>query len=74
MTTYLTDRTAYVEVQGFYSTIRTMPNCSVIQGSKLSSKLYTIYMLDLTKADQVMMNPERYREIVNKELVETNEP
>merc|ERR1711954_397740 len=41
-TTYLTGRRAYVEVQGFCSKLKLMPDCSVIQGSKLSSDLYTI--------------------------------
>ena len=38
LTTYLTNRTAYVEIQGFFSTLRAMPNCLVIQGSKIHAR------------------------------------
>ena len=51
-----------------------MPYCSVIQGSKLSSDLYTIYTLDSTKVDLIMKDPEKFKEIVKRDLVETNEP
>ena len=39
--TYLTDKWAYVEIQGFQSKLLKQPDCSVIQGSKLLSTLYT---------------------------------
>ena len=74
LTNYLMNRTAYIEIQGFFSTLRKMPNCSVIQGSKMSSTLYTIYTLDSTKVDLIMKDPEKFKEIVKRDLVETNEP
>ena len=74
MTTYLTKRKAFVEVQGFFSKILEMPDCSVVQGSKLSTTLYTIYTLDTTKIKEVMKDNERYKEIVKKELTPTNNP
>merc|ERR1711954_278490 len=63
LTNYLMNRTAYIEIQGFFSTLRKMPNCSVIQGSKMSSTLYTIYTLDSTKVDLIMKDPEKFKEI-----------
>ena len=64
--TYLTDRMAYTEIQGFHSTIKKQPNCSVIQGGKLSSTLYTTYTLDVTELSQIMNDPEKCSKIVNK--------
>ena len=74
LTTYLTNQRAYVELQGFFATLRIMPNCSVIQGSKMSSTLYTIYTLDSTKTNEIMEDPVKFKEIVKRDLVETNEP
>ena len=38
--TYLTGRKAYIKVQGFTLDILDQPDCSVIQGSKLSTTFY----------------------------------
>ena len=39
----LSNRTQYVEIDGFISDTTTSINCSVLQGSKLSSILYVLY-------------------------------
>ena len=67
--TYLTDREAYTEVQGFHSKIKTQPNCSVIQGGKLSSTLYTLYTLDVTEIKEILNDNDTYKEIVGKDMV-----
>ena len=59
MTTYLTKRKAFVEVQGFFSKIVAMPDCLVVQGSKLSTTLYPIYTLAITKIKEVMKDNEK---------------
>ena len=51
-----------------------MPDCSVVQGSKLSTTLYTIYTLDTTKISRIMTDNDRYKEIVNKDVTNTNNP
>ena len=40
---YLKDRVQYVQVDTAKSKVKVAPPCSIIQGSKLSSLLYTIY-------------------------------
>ena len=42
-TSYLTQRTQFVEIDTFTSDTLKSPQCSVIQGSKLSGTLYTLY-------------------------------
>ena len=68
MCTYLTDRSAYVEIQGFCSSLTKMPDCSVVQGGKMSSTLYTIYTLDATLVPEIMTDNTHYKEITETEL------
>ena len=42
-TSYLTNRQQFVEIDTHRSQLRKSLNCSVIQGSKLSELLYTLY-------------------------------
>ena len=71
--TYLMDRNAYVEIQGYTSEVLSQPNCSVVQGSKLSTTLYTIYTLDITEVKKIMTNPEEFKRIVGKDKQQTTE-
>ena len=73
-TTYLTNRKAYVDVQGFTSRLIDMPDCSGVQGSKLSTTLYTVYTLDSTAVGEVMNDKNHYMEIVGKEPDEVESP
>ena len=66
--TYLTDRDAYTDVQGFFSKLKKQPDCSVIQGGKLSSTLYTLYTIDVTEIKEIMKSNEAYREIVDEDM------
>ena len=68
ISTYLEDRWAFVEVQGYHSTVKLQPKCSVIQGSELSSTFYTIYTLDLTERNQNMNDNDKFKSIVGREL------
>ena len=44
MLSFLSSRKQFVEIDGIRSDTLQSPDCSVIQGSKLSSLLYTIYV------------------------------
>ena len=70
--TYLMGRRAYTEVQGFCSDLLEQPDCSVIQGSKLSTTLYTIYILDMTEIKEILKDPEEFERIVGKPKIPTN--
>ena len=48
LTSYLTERKQYVEVDTFKSPVLKSPSCSVIQGGKLSGLLYTVYTNEIT--------------------------
>ena len=72
-TTYLTGQKAYVEVQGFASRLIDMPDCLVVQGSKLSTTLYTVYTLDSTDVATIMNDKEHFKEVVGKDPDETEE-
>ena len=68
MRTYLMNRKGYTEIQGFTSILKQLPDCSVVQGGKLSSTLYTIYTLDVTEVIEIMTNPTLYKEIVDSDI------
>ena len=72
MRIYITGRNAYVEVHGFQLKLIPQPDCSVIQGSKCNTTLYTIYTLDVTELETVMKEPETYKTIVGKDKTVTN--
>ena len=59
--TYLEDRYAFVEIQGYQSKLKLQPTCSVTQGSKLTSIFHTTYMLDITEVDQIMNETDLYK-------------
>ena len=53
-TSYLTQRTQFVEVDTFRSDTLKSPQCSVIQGSKLSGTLYTLYTNEIPLLHKLM--------------------
>ena len=53
-TSYLTQRTQYVEVNTFKSHTLAAPQCSVVQGSKLSGTLYTLYTNEIPLLHKLM--------------------
>ena len=53
-TSYLTHRTQYVEIDTFKSHTQHSPQCSVIQGGKLSGTLYTLYTNEIPLLHKLM--------------------
>ena len=53
-TSYFTQRTQYVEIDTFKSHTLHSPQCSVIQGGKLSGTLYTIYTNEIPLLHKLM--------------------
>merc|ERR1712082_184944 len=53
-TSYLTQRTQYIEIDTHTSNILKSPQCSVIQGSKLSGTLYTLYTNEIPLLHKLM--------------------
>ena len=51
---YLNQRFQYTEIQNMQSKISQSPDCSVIQGSKLSGILYTIYTNEVPRLHKLM--------------------
>ena len=68
MTNYLQDRKIYSEVQGAFSKLRTMPSKSVVQGSKMSGFLFTIYSLEISQIPKMMKNERIYQLLTGEKL------
>ena len=62
---YLSQRKQFVKIESFKSIIRDSPNCSCIQGGKLSGLLYTIYVNELPLIKNLMHN-DFFQKITNK--------
>ena len=60
MTSFLTDRRQFVNIDSFDSTIQKCPPCSVIQGSKISSMLYTVYTNEIPQLYKLITNDDYY--------------
>lgn len=54
---FLTNRKQFTEIDTFKSTTLDSPQCSVIQGSKLSAILYTLYTNEVTLLYKLMNQP-----------------
>ena len=57
MESYLTDRKQYTELQNKQSNMVDSLPCSVVQGSKLSTLMYTIYTNEIPLLHQLLKNP-----------------
>ena len=66
-TSYLEGRKFFTDVQGFNSKLYNLPATSVIQGSKLSSLLYTIFTIDTTRYNLIMKDKNLFRKITGKD-------
>jgi len=53
---FMTDKTQYVTIYSFISDILNSPMCSVIQGSKLSAIIYTLYTNEITYIYKLINN------------------
>ena len=58
MASFLSNRKTFVEIQGFRSSEIATPPCSVVQGSKLSGFLYTIYSIEIPLIPQILKNQQ----------------
>ena len=63
---YLKDRMQYVECDTFRSEVMIMPDCSVVQGGKLSCLLYTIYTNEVPSLYKVMKDDHLMMELTGK--------
>ena len=64
---FLKNRTFFVEIQGYRSEVKELGPKSVIQGSKLSSLLYTIYTLDIGLMKKILMNKRMHKQLTGRE-------
>merc|ERR1712240_729561 len=64
---FLTDRRQFVNIDSYNSEIIDCPPCSVIQGSKLSSLLYTIYTNKIPQL-YTLMDRTNFRLITDNDL------
>ena len=55
---FLSNRKCFVEIQGHRSKTKTCPPCSVIQGSKLSGFMYTIYSIEVPLLPKIMKDQQ----------------
>ena len=69
---YLTDRKAFVEVQGYKGETKQCRPYSVIQGGKLSGQFFGVYTLETTKIEEIIRNPVEYKFITGEESLTTN--
>ena len=58
----------YVEIQGYKSKVKHLGPKSIIQGSKLTSILYTIYTLDISKINNIMSNRTMHKAVKGIEV------
>ena len=70
MTTYLMERHKYVKVQHFCLSLKLQPNCSVVQGSKLSSTIYTECTLDKINISSIPTDTIEFKQLVKKDLTQ----
>ena len=57
-TSYLTNRSQFIEVDTKRSDPIELPECSVVQGSKLSTTLYTLYTNEVPVLAEIMKNKD----------------
>ena len=69
---YLKNRSQFVEIDTYRSEIKSSNNCSVIQGSKLSGILYTIYTNKIPMI-HTLLNDEIFTTITGNPTIDTKE-
>lgn len=70
MRSFLTDRKQFVSIDSFNSEIIKCLPCSIIQGSKMSSLLYSIYTNEIPVLNK-LMNNVNYKEVTNDEYIQS---
>merc|ERR1712240_162034 len=69
---YLKNRRQFVEIDTYRSEIKQSNDCSVIQGSKLSGILYTIYTNEIPMI-HTLMKDEIFTKITGKPIIDTKD-
>ena len=68
---YFNDRKQYVRLENMPSILRNSPNCSIVQGSKLSGFMYNTYCNELPILHR-LINSEIYYKLVDNDSLRTN--
>ena len=68
---YFNDRKQYVRLENTPSILRNSPNCSIVQGSKLSGFMYNTYCNELPILHR-LINSEIYYKLVDNDSLRTN--
>ena len=69
---FLSDRTQFVQIDTFKSDIMDCPPCSVVQGSKLSAVLYTIYTNEIPLL-HTLMSHEMFQKLTSTPTTQYND-
>ena len=69
---FLSDRTQFVQIDTFKSDIMNCPPCSVVQGSKLSAVLYTIYTNEIPLL-HTLMSHEMFHKLTSTPTTQYND-
>ena len=73
MKSYFENRTQYIELDTKRSKVLPCPESSVVQGSKLSGILYTLYVNEVPKLHNLLTDKETMEKIAKSEPVECTE-
>ena len=71
-TSYLSDRRQFVQIDTKRSRLRKSLDCSIIQGSKLSGLLYTLYTNEIPLL-HTLMDKEIYTKLTNQDKTTTTD-
>merc|ERR1711954_349084 len=63
---FLSDRSFFVEIQGFCSSLKSLGNCSVVQGSKSGVFFYSVYTIEVTSLPLVMRDAAKFLKFTGK--------
>ena len=69
---FLSDRTQYIQIDTFKSESLNCPPCSVVQGSKLSVVLYTIYTNEIPLL-HTLMSQDMFQKLTNTPTQQYND-
>ena len=67
---FLSERTCFVEIETKRSNVRVQKDCSVIQGSKMSSVLYSLFTNEAPEIKKLMEDEVSLKKILKKDDIE----
>ena len=73
MRSFLKNRKQFVELEGFKSATKLIGDYCVLQGTKKSGVLYTLFNLEIVFLGKIMKNPPLYKEITGRTIEEFEE-